>query len=203
MFMNLPPCIPNMGSMMYTSLSFKTAGMLVLLCALVLRSEELSYVQRANSWKSSNALEGLSVWDFTDRRNGDSGKRNCGRAWIGTYYTLLRSFSQMSNWSWSRSFVLHHTFVLVLSTDTVPLPLSPVQNSVFMECQGDHDITPPFSYLFTWGQSTGDWECEVEETVGLGGLGGVSETVRRRHIIPGWMNARTYLLPQLWAHHRI
>ena len=79
--MNLPPCVPNVGSLMYTLLSFKTAaatfmskgtaGMLVLLC--VVSSENLAYIQQVNSWKSTNALEGLSEWDFTDGKNGDSG----------------------------------------------------------------------------------------------------------------------------------
>ena len=90
MFNNVPPCVPNVGSLTYTLLSFKTAeatcmskgmaDMLVLLCVLVVSSEKLAYIQQVNSWKSTNALEELSVWDFTDRRNGDSGKRNCGRA---------------------------------------------------------------------------------------------------------------------------
>ena len=93
MFMNLPPCVPDAGSMMYTSLSFKTteatcmskgtAGMLVLLCVLVVGFENLAYIQQVNSWKSTNALEGLTVWDFTDRRNGDSGKRNCAVLELG------------------------------------------------------------------------------------------------------------------------
>ena len=78
--MNLPPCVPDAGFLMYSLLSFKTAeatcksqgtaGMLVLLCVLVLGSEELAYIQQVNSWKSTNALEGLTVWNFTDRRNG-------------------------------------------------------------------------------------------------------------------------------------
>ena len=90
MFINVPPCVANVGSSMYTLLSFKTAeatcmsqgtaGMLALLCVLVVGSEKLAYIQQVNSWKSTNSLEGLSVWNFTDRSNGDSGKRNCSPA---------------------------------------------------------------------------------------------------------------------------
>ena len=64
MFINVPPCVPDAGSLMYTLLSFKTAeatcvskgtaGMLALLCVLVVSSENLAYIYTTGQFMEVN-----------------------------------------------------------------------------------------------------------------------------------------------------
>ena len=62
-------------------------------------------------------------------------------------YALPWSFSHASYWSWSRSFIPHHFFVLVREQPCFLFPLSPFLLSCGLPIQQIPQVTPAHKYL--------------------------------------------------------